>query len=144
MARMNAAEKAKTRVAVAKDVLKQLKAKKIRAQSNYGYCVPDDAGPCMVCALGAAMVSRLRIKGAWSLVWRSSWWDRGAVTEELSDCFSHEQMLLIEDAFESGPNEHYSPPATPGELFGARYRSDRGRLKAIMENIIANKGTFAP
>ena len=64
----------------------------------------------------------------------------------LSKIFPTGQLRLIELAFEEGSGAFYSDCDTDDAAvkFGRKFRSKKGRLLAIMENIVANKGTFKP
>ena len=62
--------------------------------------------------------------------------------------FPDDQCKLIEIAFECGYG--YYGPGNDGQIsdravkFGNKYRTERKRLLAIMNNIVKNKGTFKP
>jgi hypothetical protein len=70
--------------------------------------------------------------------------------------FSLWQLQLIETAFEASHGFAPIPPGTPEEEdeyenirdraveFGRAVHDAQARMRAIMENIIANKGTFVP
>lgn len=165
--------KVEMRIAIAKDVLKQLAAKKIKAKQRvYGEFKlkalvkeGDDlqtilktnlkTKSCDACALGAAMISYVRL------------YDKVKVGEEvhpddyspkelamdrpeltLGKVFPPEQLDLIEAAFEhDGGLVYYSVSELELENakdFGRHFKSSYNRLKAIMGNIVKNKGTFKP
>lgn len=132
---------------------------------------------CQVCALGAAMLAHVRLYDSVPadklLTFYPAPTRRHYLAERNKDnnkCeaqinfdgelpyrvleqhFTHDQMEMIEAAFEADPSR-YTAPATllPSEGFlsaaqdfGWQYRDSKKRLKAIMENIIENKGKFCP
>lgn len=153
------------RVAIAKDVISQLNAKKLIAATSTGYLGWDQFGSsipsrthnlnhrlnprlrgreasectaqlqCTVCGIGSLFVSALEFVDE-KRVDKSI--DRRHVhVEYLERWFSPEQLDLIEEYFESPP-------------YGSLYREVRGdldadlRLTMIMENIISNDGVFDP
>lgn len=69
--------------------------------------------------------------------------------ETLRKFFGDKQLGLIETAFEQDDDYCYDlnldgDTVDAAIKFGSRYRSDRGRMRAIMENIVANRGEFRP
>lgn len=130
-----------------------------------------DAIPtCSACALGSvfmATVQRcdaLSVKAAvhYSLAsYRSPTFFNDRMTAYLSDYFTVDQLLLIEDAFEGKKiQDHWSTPTTPEQKALSKLRTaatrfnspskagkkltPRERLERIMRNIIRNRGTFKP
>lgn len=125
---------------------------------------------CRVCALGAAMVSYVRLYdkvkvGAAEVSGTDGYYDYGKdayknyegligerPTETLSKLFSTDQLDLIETAFErmrmgsldSDAGYEDGSPAEAALEFGGEYYDPEVRLKAIMKNIIKNEGTFRP
>lgn len=143
------------RVALAKDVLAQLRAKKLAPRTGT-YCRVDDDGTCHVCALGALVVACCNPDEVES---------KEAAIACLVPLFSRQQVALIEAAFE----QYSDPPtaegtsvsrkalATAAEMFSSSYRKEgemldvfmtrylaacKRRMRAIMRNIIDNDGTF--
>lgn len=70
----------------------------------------------------------------------------GKVSSSLEKYFSKDQIRLIELAFELGGGYFFTEEEIDVRAvkFGKKYTSAKGRLKAIMENIIANQGKFTP
>lgn len=162
------------RVSIAKDVLKQLKAKKFIASpgvwvddkklgylDEYVYTRTEKAeGPidactfangitkCKVCALGSIFVSAARmykIMLSGSLETEEVF--DNLATSPLKRYFSVKQLELIEYAFEGGDGV-YIPGNFNDELDGLAFflahRTPTDRLEAIMRNIVKNNGTFIP
>lgn len=156
--------KAEARVEIAKDVLKHLRAMKVTRGT---YCCSDEAEleglegdaqqhvgviqkSCQVCALGSMMVSHIRKFDNFGM---DNFWmgrlDRQDIADALGKYFSQTQLDLIEAAFETAPGklnrETYEAGAKlKAHLFGNRFKTDRQRLKGIMENIVKNSGKFCP
>jgi hypothetical protein len=147
-ARFKALPKAKQRVAIAKDVLLQLKLKKIVATPGT-YCkssnlslrqTPDlqkallkyKNATCNVCGIGAAFLSMARLG------------DDAALGDDyhhkLQRCFSQRAISNIETAFEGW----YSETDQKARAFYQLYPDATDRLTAIFENIIKHKGNFVP
>lgn len=113
---------------------------------------------CTVCALGACFLSyvkkfnnctfqdiAMRPNGSMNP------WDRDKFLNILNNAFENKQLQLIERAFEYSlyDRDNYFSSLTEKEKesaveFGSQYKSDRQRLIAIMENIVANDYTFKP
>ncbi len=153
-----------TPVEIAKDVLKHIGHFKVADKTGYvlgeyeaGDSVLECTKSCTVCALGAMFLTHL--DNTDSLKVTPTGWFRIEsfdVYEQLSEVFTEEQLGLIEAAFECDwgcyyddtwdiengfPEDH---PCFKAEAFGRSYTEPRERLVAIMENIIANEGTFKP
>lgn len=166
--------KAELRVEVAKDVLKHLKTLRVLAGNTYvwsrnsyvDFDKPSQAiardlqkNGCEVCALGACFLSLVALKNEFDFDGKTIF-TRHEITNRLRSVFSDAQMDLIEEAFEWDV-EATTCGAKEKRLnaFACKYRnnntysdtlrsrdvvcSDR-RLRAIMKNIIKNKGTFKP
>lgn len=158
----NKLSKPEKRVAIAKDVIIALKAKKYIAKSgdylnlnsksgkdlfgvniNQELLCSDDV-TCTVCAIGAMFTSKVAISNNFDDYRPSD----NEMRSHLSKYFSMPQLHLIESAFEgwekgstsiSGniPNDNHM-------IFEEKYPNDNDRMIAIMENIVENKGTFKP
>lgn len=174
---------AQMRIAIAKDVLAQLKLKKLRPEVGWwaddshlggledwawekldetnttkeGVCTINtqdyskNVKSCRVCALGAIFMG---ISNLYGINITGADPDMYNVFEDLSksplkEYFSKDQLQLMECAFEGGGGAHdiYTiDKKVRGFALAFHYAfdSDKDRLKAIMENIIKNKGTFKP
>ena len=162
------ASAAQKRVLIAKDVLTQLKLRRIKAKTgryiNLSYEVEskfygEEFQPlflqrkiprCTACALGAIMISCTAFNNnqkvgdpALGCNLGQMIKDGDLISNGSTDIFTLEQLSLIEQAFEQGAGEFFGAAPKTVE-FGRGYRTDSSRLKAIMENIIRNKGTFIP
>lgn len=145
-------------VAIAKDVLEQLEAKKvIPGESVYlghefvKFCREnpeelqgklDDAGPCEACALGSLLLSRCRLyndlRGDTVSV---AWAQEGSLCDmtyrQLLDVFTTTQLHCIEAAYEG-----YG--IGPAYRFHCQYVEAEEVLQQICLNIIHNDGHFDP
>lgn len=162
------------RKAIIRDALKQIEVRKFRpVNMTYvtpidprplshtdDYCpilnreslTGKKAPACEVCATGAMFLSAVR-KGNW---FDSSDVNPEDVLDTLTSYFTVPQILMVECAFEL----RFTPPLSnevnnyaewPDEYerdaavaFGKRYRSATGRLRAILKNMLKNKGIFTP
>jgi hypothetical protein len=97
------------RLAIGRDVLQQIAAKRITPLSGTYYSGPSlankdaqnallDALECRVCALGAAFVSRVRLFNSFSTDSREV--GRGEMQVSLAEFFPLEELIAIEAAFE--------------------------------------------
>lgn len=136
------------RIAIARDVLKQLWYWNVRQGIYFGTVNILPAGKdlrsvlkeipkkeCSVCALGSCFLSFV------SKYDRVTTGNLGGMSintifTSLKLIFEHQQLCLIECAFE----HRCSHPA--GDFSSVYPNDDKECLHAIMENIIANKGTF--
>lgn len=153
--------KKKQRIAIAKDVLAQLKAKKYVAKtgdyvrSNYlseldrsnkldlQKALLDKAPECTVCGLGAAFCSMARLGDRVQLN------DVNKIHEVLEPIFGMHQVELIEHAFEGMcidiSNDYLSDKEESScERFCNKRPEKAKRLAAIFRNIIKNDGVFKP
>lgn len=99
---------------------------------------------CEVCALGALMLSKVRIFNEYNFrnrIIREGYAGQSSVTSALNDVFTKAQLTLIENTFEKNNVFGHFEDA---ENFGKRFPLPTDRLRAIMENIIQNDGTFIP
>ncbi len=155
--------KAEKRVAIAKDVIAALKAKKYIAETgdyldiNYSsdnydsninqelLCSNDIT--CKVCAVGALFTSKVIISNNFDSDYVPS---DDVMRDELSAYFSKNQLYLIEAAFEGWETDEYSKSEIILTLKNndhMRFHRDydtNDRMIAIMNNIVKNKGTFKP
>jgi len=109
---------------------------------------------CDVCALGACMLSFVRLYDDVTLDdlnYRSiSNYELIEATfptikKKLLTAFSAKQLILIESAFEKESiNNTLCIDVEDAISFGEAYPNNTDRLKAIMENIVENKGKFKP
>lgn len=158
---------AQRRVAIAKDVLVQVKAGKYNPK--FGSYVESDAVAsadpgtplhkvvlakdfeCQVCALGSMCLSAAAKFDSMELTHYEKDYgisgnhkknDKQSLRFALERYFTQDQLELIESAFEATTmSEGY---ADNGHIIASRMLrgSTKTRLVKIMENIIANKGTF--
>jgi hypothetical protein len=174
-------EQDKMRVAVAQDVLDRLEFLTLRQ----GHYLKGSLGSqrvvsqldnaqnhldliennCGVCALGACVLSYVRIYDdvtmseiGYKLDWDGEPVIRSTehnIQDVLKRIFSVDQMVLIESAFECENMSHqyfgvYRWPSSfhnsirRAEKFGLQYRDKFDRVEAIMKNIIENEGEFIP
>lgn len=148
---------------LAKDVLRLLDAKKIKAREGLYMGLHDkmydnwdvvkdrsmqralraaDWKPCEVCAIGALFVAEVDKRNALTLE-RANGMDSLDMASKLADIVGEPALRKIEAAFE-GSNPCCSRHATDQTVeFYRRYKTDRGRLRAIMQNIIEH-GEFRP
>lgn len=162
---------------VAQDALKQLPKLKVKAGSyidgkitlpkthsskNAQRHIAKIVKKCDVCALGACLVSKIKLFNKVTLndlaletEENVSWFtlDSEAIPALLGDIFSDEQMLLVEAAFEGAPHVAIDFPDNDAlfdaymaraESYGRAYPNARDRLRAILLNIVRNNGLFLP
>lgn len=114
---------------------------------------------CGVCALGACFLSHIRLFDnitlndigygnlpAYIVDDSELELDVGfrPVFDTLAQYFDKDNLALIETAFEcsAGFWDGEVPKGEAAELFGRAYRKPKDRVRAIMENIIKNRGMF--
>lgn len=144
-------KKREMRLAVAKDVLKRLRRKKLNVFSGNGYIVPKNTSyfeidnlksscqhdnsqehldkiesSCEVCALGACMLSHIRLFN--KVVIEDTFGGENAKFA-LGSYFSRQQLGIIENVFERISN------------WSTREENSK-RLAKIMRNIIKNNGKY--
>ena len=158
--------RAQMRVAIAKDVLKQISLHRIKIRAG-GYWSIGPSGPssfiyniqpvgqeeikekhCTVCAAGAAVTSAIRLFNEEKISTRNSC-DDDAVFIAGRRWFTKRQLAMIEAAFEDPGARPMVEHITFHEIdrceqFAERNKSSIGRAKAIFENIIENRGNFVP
>lgn len=149
----------KKAVAVAKDVLKHLTGYKVRSGNSYikhdnfeeedyfGICKTELSKKiqkeCEVCALGACLVSAFNTgfaqpKHLYQFINEN--FNEGMNT--LKDILGKDYRE-IELAFETTDRDaiYYE---SDSEFFGSKFSDDKERLRAIMHNIVENRGNFVP
>lgn len=157
-------------VAIAKDVLKQIKAKKIKTTafdyvvSGYEDCwaentyegnaqkhINEITSTCHVCALGACMLSYIRKFDGVDMsditrLGEEINIDRDYIVSKLKTAFSLRQLDLIELAFQYEDDIFDDMPKDEREAleFVEGVYDETERLTLIMKNIIKNKGVFKP
>ncbi len=162
MSKTQKMSKKEMRIAIAEDLLKQLRKRKTMAVTQGIYCDVVDLdtlcldnnlnrgdsaqphidkiqGSCTVCALGGMLLSHIRL---FNKV------DIGQLTHVggydikgyLLDYFSKTQLSLIEGVFE----RWHGGDKAAACAFARKYRGDKQRLIAIMKNIVKNEGIFKP
>lgn len=174
--RFHAMSDRKKRVAIAKDVIQQLNSKtyvptqsvwaEMRfpsanifsdteqlEQTSVQDLLQTENAECCVCGVGALIASAVNLgnnclvkESADVTTFRRSITLTMGSNRGLLDCFSAEQIRLIELAFEVGngayrPRDYFEDRAV---LFGERYKTLKGRMLGIMQNIIKNNGEFKP
>lgn len=131
----------------------------VPAKLDEAFSVLKDKGArCEVCGIGSCFASLVNLgnnatttKGFGSKV-IDSWSGIGDdyMRPILRKVFSPSQLSLIEQSFEKSwalgdtEDDVNNDMADKAVSFGIRYKTDSARLKAIMNNIIQNKGTFIP
>ena len=162
--RFNKLTKNQQRVSIARDVIKMLKNKKIKAGSIYFDALKIDpiefanfphkdvhlvvdSTQCKVCALGGMLAATVMKVDGMKFNYSQPDIPRNEVIKKLKDYFSIEQLDLIESAFECQETDrYYSHVSAWGKAvdFGNKFKSKTKRMRMIMENIIRNNGEFKP
>lgn len=162
--------KKQLRIAVAKDVLAQLKAEKLKITPGDYVTLPDTPDAlgsdskeiaaaaqtkyCSVCALGATFISLVKLDNKYDFGFFKEV-SSGDLFDRVKTVFSETQIQLIECAFETNfycsqnGLGGYAKTALTSEQFGQAHKfairhegNPRKRLAAIMRNIVRNDGTF--
>lgn len=150
------------RIAIAKDVLFQLKKGRYSAsagnyvsfhqrhENNEDVQSNFNGIRCEVCAVGSAVMSCIKFTN--DATFHQVKWDDEKVYEKLTKYFSKKQLCLMEYAFEGFTEQHgkandWNIAITPSErsktlAFYEKYFDTDLRLKAIWNNVINNKGVF--
>ncbi len=155
--RLTEKQKAAYRVKLAKDVIAQVEAEKYQSEFA-GYCdvenwldyehnrsmkevLTRDKPVCTVCAIGALVTSFIRFNNKCSV---GDYYNlaKSSIHEKLSKYFSRDQLWLMEDCFEQQLSDPYGQSEVLFNFYKDYPLRNNARLVAIMENIIANKGTF--
>lgn len=164
--------KAERRVAVAKDVIYRLKRNLQKGYLGYGngkaelpkrVTLEDSVQPyinkvqkqCNACALGSCFLSYIRLEN--NVKFKDIamfkiedgildiYIERYDIEKSLKTIFSEKQMSLIESAFEKSYTfGNGLVNMDQAVSFGEGFDINKGRIIAIMENIVENKGTFKP
>ena len=161
-AAFKAATKAERAVMVAKDALKMLNAGKTKASpgdwvrlddspeiyQEVQICdVSDQFKYCSVCALGSLMLSEIRHTNKLKMSDVGYEIDYHTYGRRLNKLFSKSQQKLMELAFEGGMGMFHVDDVKSSELdkidtFYGEHSDQEERLRAILKNIIKNKGKF--
>lgn len=108
---------------------------------------------CNVCALGGLFMSCINLNNNTTLEdFNQETSNLGdiidvddKISNKLNRIFTRNQLILIEQYFEEGGGYFYrDDDCDLLDSFVDTYPDEQDRLKAIMENIIENKGTFKP
>lgn len=115
---------------------------------------------CEACALGSMFVVRTmkkddRYRFSQNFISDDLSLQEQTVKRELKKYFSERELALIEVAFEMDsifatssrygePDMAHEPEVGRAVAFGRRYGRNSTRMRAIMRNIIDNRGTFVP
>jgi hypothetical protein len=161
----NEKTRARQRVAIAKDAMAWEKAGALEiitqhylqsSETGSSFTIPPEdhdkqardlvLGKCQVCALGGLLLAKaVRFDAVTGLDIRN------CKVSRLTDHFSNEQINEIEAAFEGKsypgvtgcyPSDSIGPVSN--SFWKEKYPNDSARFRAIMQNIISNKGTFCP
>lgn len=145
--KFNNMSKAERRVAVAKDVIKQINSGLFTAASHYFYPkrigienVSEEDLPktsCYVCGIGAAAISKIMKFNNYDFDNRPSdciFYQRDC-HNALKDCFTNDQLNIIENWFEC---HGYNLPDDWTE------KSKENRMLCIYQSVIDNKGKVLP
>jgi len=155
--------KAEKKIAIAKDILTQLKIKKYKANSGsyiklnyYEFDLEDDIQSnfdkikCDVCALGSAVMSCIKYTN--NVKFNDVYSSQGEVFTELIKIFTKKELVLMEYCFEGFVTDFAGVSDKWGILlsekgiektrsFYEKYTDPDKRLKAIM-NIVIKNGKF--
>ena len=146
--KFNKMSKAERRVAVAKDVIKQINSGLFTAESYYFHPkrkilenVSEADLPktsCYVCGIGAAAIAKIMKFNNYDFDNRpsNSIFHQGDCHDALSDCFSNSQLHTIEDWFECDDFDDL-----PDDWLE---KSKENRMLCIYQSIIDNKGKVLP
>jgi len=106
---------------------------------------------CDVCAKGAMFLSYVRFYDKYTLEDVAWYYEDGEnyaangadITFAMTDIFDREQLDLIEQYFESSKSVCWNNPCHQ-HFYADKYPDAKDRLRAIMKNIVRNKGIFKP
>lgn len=141
---------AQMRVAIAKDVILQIKSEKYKPHSGVyidrevinpdgdldqtnvkKFLSDENATPCKVCAIGSALLSGLNLFN--NIIVKNS----DPAWKKIETWFESRNAFLMEEFFERRLRTIYPHPIKDEP-------DSTKRLVRIMKNIIKNKGTFCP
>lgn len=151
----------KKAVAIAKDVLKWLKAGRMKAESmiychtpriptgsvRAGLSVVTKDKPCKVCALGALFIAAVDKFNKLDIPSPCDCFNDGMIREHLNFAFTERQLHEVEWAFERWQTDEIAPGMKDLNKAGQFVKdetNDTIRLEKICQNIIDNKGVFIP
>lgn len=146
---------ARQRIAIAKDVLKQIAGRRVKIKRGGFIVSPDTCTVCTinqknirtnqlpvceVCAIGAAVWSGIRLYNKLSIR------ETTVCTRTATNWFDPKQARLIEIAFESGfgENRPRNDLERKAAQFGRYGELQATRAQRIFKNIIKNRGEFVP
>lgn len=164
-ARFAAMTPAQKRMAIARDAMKQIEAKKYVIKRNRYLDLPQVGGyagladalfnqetlktvQCRVCQVGACLASAIRLFNKIQTKCIGS--ESREITRLLSEWFEQDQLALMEVAFEGyGANLIRFENTTEEEKeravkYNENYADEEKRSLAIFRNIIKNRGAFKP
>lgn len=158
-------------VAIAQDVIAQLDIQFIRASKGIYYDasrsirveeggldtafenMKKEGRQCDVCAIGACFISMILLGDEVQVKDLTQFEDETEIhgmdsttmRKHLMKAFPIDNIHLIESAFEMSVwGNQETPEMLSATLFGVKCTSPNSRLRAIMQNIIENNGTFIP
>ena len=161
---MKTKTKAEQRIEIAKDVLRHIKAKTLVAKTK-AYLDPQGKGQfcgkslkevlprlktCRVCIIGGIFYSYVNRHNNFEIDEAGISGIRDWGMMDAISMFSNKQMRLMECAFEASPRFGVYDNSVLKRITASDYRgkhnleTDDKALRHIMNNIIANKGTFKP
>lgn len=161
--------KARKRVAIARDVIEQIRIRKIVPEEKtwVNVCEWKNGRPegedlrqalikakeCSACALGAIFVCSVfrdpgeRVSGiSNTYYYEHEVGGADDIHNKLRKYFTNKQLRMIELAFEEGNGWAFTEDSRDEDAvrFGMQFSSPAHRMEAIMNNIIDNNGTFNP
>jgi hypothetical protein len=148
-------DKKAARVAVAKDVIKWIRAGKMTARtgdyislgsSKSKPSLSSIASNCTVCAMGAVLLSAFnKFDGDGFARIIEQWGAReDDIVFQLGGLFSESQLRLMEAAFEGYGDDESATWKFCQSLEGDDENDDNDRLMAIMQNVVDHGGVFRP
>lgn len=107
----------------------------------------NKAATCEVCALGSAFVSLVNIENKCSVAEMAAHPDENNMFERLAKYFGNDNVALMESAFECREMDSVEIDVEYRMLeaaadWGQKYSDPTARLRAIMLNVIRNRGDF--
>lgn len=119
------------------------KTRKLNLDTEVQDILPKVEKTCQVCALGACFLSHVRFHDNFQVEELDNV-DREDITNELEYYFDADQLNLIENCFESNSYIDKYTYSSNDRIINpfAKYTDAKKRLRAIMINIVKNKGTL--